>query len=50
MKIQIDIDERTNELLEAHRKMFFPHLKSKRAYLVEIVRQRAERDMEEKRK
>jgi hypothetical protein len=49
MKIQIDIDERTHELLEAHRKRDFPHL-SKRAYLVEMARQRAEKDMEEKRK
>ena len=46
MKIQIDIDERTSELLESHRKRDFPHL-SKRAYLVEMARQRAENDMKE---
>lgn len=46
MKIQIDIDDRTSELLDVHRKRFFPHL-SKRAYLVEMARQRAEKDMEE---
>jgi hypothetical protein len=49
MKRQVDISEMTEELLEAHRKLFFPHL-NKRAYIVEMARQRAEKDMEDRKK
>ncbi len=43
MKIQIDVDKKTSDLLDAHRKEVFPHL-SKRAYFVEMAKQRAEQD------
>ncbi len=45
MKIQIDIEQTLFEKIEAHRKKFFSHL-TKRAYIVEMLRQRAEKDME----
>ncbi len=45
MKIQIDIEQTLFEKIEAHRIKLFSHL-TKRAYIVEMLRQRAEKDME----